>query len=103
MQVTDRRLIALLPRNPRLVRVIFRVPKSVVVIYLEFVDLALHQRPIQEHIVVQCEDVFESRKKGAAGSVLFRFYIVRAIRMTFGDGCDKSILDYCGVVSEAAG
>jgi hypothetical protein len=41
MQVTDRRLIALLPRNPRLIRIIFRVPKSIVVIYLEFVDLAL--------------------------------------------------------------
>src|ERR1700722_14656619 len=32
MQVTDRRLIALLPRNPGCIRVIFRVPKSVVVI-----------------------------------------------------------------------
>ena len=103
MQVTDRRLIALLPRNPGCIRVIFRVPKSVVVIYLQSIDLPLHQCPIEEYVVIQCEDVFEPGKKGAAGGILLRFYIVRAVWMAFGDGCDKRILDCCGIVSEAAG
>ena len=60
MQVTDGRLIALVPGNPRLVRVVFRVSKSVVMIYVEAVQLALHQSPIEEHIVIQCEYVLES-------------------------------------------
>ncbi len=74
--------------------------EAVVVAEDPLVHLFLHQRPVEQDIVVQRKEVIEAAEECAAGRVLLRRDIVGSIRMPLGDGCHKGIFDGSCVVPE---
>lgn len=74
-------------------RIVFGMPKAVVMANIKRIHLVLHNRPIEQHVVIECEDMPKLGKKSAACRVLLRFDVVWPVRVAFGDRSDERVLD----------